>query len=179
MKRAIKTISIVSYLLIILKGQMVGLPFGVWLILSSFNFGSIDQLFSILAIIGLTLNYSKWKNSIPVIVTSFIFLASPIVSRMVQVPIEMFDYLAFEIPLVTFVLAYMMSISINVVERMRTTRAISHADNVDDTYSILVPAHLIAKHCKALLDSNRTSKSKVNTYKRWIQITNPKVHCKW
>jgi len=102
---------------------MMGVPFGAWLILQSLEFGNVDQLFSILAIVGIVLNFSKWKNSIFGNIVSFIFMLSPIVSRMVQLPIEMFDYLAFEIPLATFVLFYFVSISINVIEKLRTTQS--------------------------------------------------------
>ena len=110
---------------------MMGIPFGAWLIFQCFQFGNVDQLLSILAIVGIVLNFSKWKNSIFGNIVSFIFMLSPIVSRMVQVPIEMFDYLAFEIPLATFVLFYIVSISMNVIEKL-STQAISHAGTVDD-----------------------------------------------
>ena|SRR5688572_26802887 len=121
MKNTIKAISIISYFLVILGGQMIGLPLVVWLIFTIFDFGNIDQLFSILAIIGIMLNFSKWRNSIPVMVLSFIVMLSPIISRMVQVPIEMFNYLAFQIPLTIFIITYFIFILINAREKLRTT----------------------------------------------------------
>lgn len=106
MKNAIRITSIISYLLIILTGQMIGLPFIAWLIFTTFDFGSIDQFFAILGIIGIILHLTKWRNKIPIMLISFVFMLSPIVSRLIQVPIEMFNYLAFQIPLIIFITTY-------------------------------------------------------------------------
>jgi hypothetical protein len=61
-----------------------------------FDFGNSDQLFAIFGVIGVGINLTKWKNTLVTIV-SFALMLSPIISRLTQVPIEMFDYLAFEI----------------------------------------------------------------------------------
>ena len=63
MKNVIRTTSIISYVLIILAGQMIGLPFFLWLIFTTFDFGNIDQLFAICGLIGIILNLTKWRTN--------------------------------------------------------------------------------------------------------------------
>jgi hypothetical protein len=117
MKNIIRIISIVSYFLIILVGQMIGLPFIFWLIFTVFDFGNIDQLFAIFGVIGIGINLSKWKNNKLLTIVSFALMLSPIISRLKQVPIEMFDYLAFEIPLTIFIIGYLIFIVMNILEK--------------------------------------------------------------
>jgi hypothetical protein len=104
-------------MLIMLTGQIIGIPFVIWLIFTVFYFGSIDQLFAMLAIFGIVLHLTKWKSNIIAIVLSFLLMLSPIISRLVRVPIEMFNYLAFQIPLITFVLTYLIYIIINIKQK--------------------------------------------------------------
>lgn len=96
MKNAIRATSIISYLSIILAGQMIGLPFILWLIFTTFDFGNTDQFFAIFGIIGVLLNLTKWRNKIQVTIISFLLMLSPIISRLIQIPIEKFNYLAFQ-----------------------------------------------------------------------------------
>ncbi len=117
MKNVIKWISIISYLLIILAGWMSGIPFIMWLIFTAFDFGNIDQLFAIFGLVGIILNLIKWKTSTNITILSFILMLSPIISRLLQVPIEMFDYLAFQIPLMIFISTYLTYIIINAREK--------------------------------------------------------------
>ena len=125
MKNVIRTTSIICYLLIILAGQMIGLPFILWLIFTTFDFGNIDQLFAIFGLVGIILNLTKWKTNIIVTIISFILMLSPIISRLVQVPIEMFNYLAFQIPLAIFILTYLTYIIINAKEKLQVTARVS------------------------------------------------------
>lgn len=60
------------------------------------------------------------------IVVSFLLILSPIVSRMVQVPIEMFDYLVFEIPSAIFALPYILWIILHEIERLRAPPDMRH-----------------------------------------------------
>ncbi|MCL9806892.1 hypothetical protein NAT51_15255 [Flavobacterium amniphilum] len=117
MKNIIRSIAILAYLSIILMGEMIGLPFFFWLIFTSLHFGNIDQLFAILGLIGIGLNLSKWKNSIPITLISFLFMLAPILSRIAQVPIEKFDYPAFKIPLWIFIITYIVFILLNIFNR--------------------------------------------------------------
>ena len=103
---------------------MIGLPFFLWLIFNTFNFGNIDQLFAILGIIGIVLNLSKWSNHIFIMFLSFAFMLSPLISRMIQVPIEKFNYLAFQIPLTIFLITYLALIIINLSQNKLLQRPI-------------------------------------------------------
>jgi hypothetical protein len=117
MKTKFRIIAIASYSLIILTGQMIGLPLFSWLIFTSFDFGNTDQLFAIFGIIGFAMNLSKWKNNIPLTIISFILMLSPVISRLIQVPIETFNYFAFQIPLSLFVITYLIFIVTNILEQ--------------------------------------------------------------
>ena len=114
-QKIFRTISITSYLLIILMGQMIGLPFFFWLLFTLFDFGNFDQLFAFLAIVGLTIifvNYNKVRTAkvLAIDLLCFSLLASPLVRRMTAVPIELFNYLSFIIPTTLFVLFYAASL---------------------------------------------------------------------
>lgn len=109
-------------MLIILAGQIIGLPFILWLIFTTFDFGNIDQLFAIFGLVGITLSLTKWRTNIIVTILSFLLMLSPIISRLVQVPIKIFDYLAFQIPLTIFIITYSIYIIINAKEKLLVTR---------------------------------------------------------
>ena len=117
MKDKFRIISIVSFLLIILKGGMIGLPFFLWLVYTFFDFGNIDQLFALFAFIGVCMHLTKWKNKKPFTLLCFVLMLSPLISRMVQVPLERFNYRAFQIPFAIFVLAYLIFIVLNFREK--------------------------------------------------------------
>jgi len=110
MDKTLKIISLTSYSLIILMGQMIGLPFIFWLIFTSFEFGNSDQIFAIFGLLGFILNFTKYATSRLVKVLSFILMISPIVRRLTEIPIEKFNYLAFQIPLLIFVITYLIYI---------------------------------------------------------------------
>jgi hypothetical protein len=98
-----------------LMGQMMALPFFLWLLFTMFDVGSIDQLYGLLAITGLVtiyINHNKTRTSRILILDflCFILLASPLVSRMNAVPIELFNYFAFIIPTALFALFYAASL---------------------------------------------------------------------
>ena len=120
MKETTRTIAIISYLIIILAGEMIGLPFILWLVFTLFNFGNIDQIFALFGILGIGLNLSKWKNKILVTILSFILMLSPLISRLLQVEVEKFNYLAFQIPSTIFIVAYLIFIIINIKEKKTT-----------------------------------------------------------
>ena len=123
MKETTRTISIISYLIIILSGEMIGLPFILWLVFTIFDFGNIDQIFAIFGIIGIVLNLSKWKNKILITIISFILMLSPLISRLSQVEMEKFNYLAFQIPLTIFIITYLIFIIINIKEKKTTANS--------------------------------------------------------
>ena len=120
MKNVLRTISIISYLIIILVGEMIGLPFILWLIFTIFDFGNINQIFALIGIIGVGLNLTKWRNKILITIISFILMLSPLISRLSQVEIEKFNYLAFQIPFVIFIITYLIFIFINIKQEKTT-----------------------------------------------------------
>ncbi|MDR6545532.1 hypothetical protein J2810_001580 [Chryseobacterium rhizosphaerae] len=111
---SVRIASIISYLLIILAGEMIGLPFICWLLFTVFDVGNTDQIFAILGILGIVLNVTGWRNRIPVTILSLILMLSPLISRMIEVPLVKFNYLSFEIPLFTFIISYLIFIILNV-----------------------------------------------------------------
>ncbi len=100
---------------------MIGIPFILWLFFTIFDFGNIDQIFAIFGVLGVGLNFLKWKNKILITIISFILMLSPIIARMSQVEIEKFDYLAFQIPLTFFIVSYLLFIIINIKEKLLPT----------------------------------------------------------
>jgi hypothetical protein len=114
----LRTFSLIAYLCIILKGQMIGLPFFIWLPISLFNFWNLDQLFSLLAVIAFVIILLNRKDEettkrLMLDLVCSLLLASPIIGRLVAVPIEMFNYLEFIIPTTLFFLLYSASVFIN------------------------------------------------------------------
>ncbi len=110
MGKTLKIISLTSYSLIFLMGQMIGLPFIFWLIFTSFEFGNSDQIFAIFGLIGVILNFTKHSKSRLVKILSFVLMLTPIARRITEIPIEKFNYLAFQIPLLIFVITYLIYI---------------------------------------------------------------------
>ena len=117
MIKSSRIISLISYCFIILTGQMIGLPFICWILFTMFDFGNIDQIFAILGVFGFGLNFTKWKSNIRITILSFFLMLSPIISRVSQVPIRMFDYLSFEIPLAIFLAGYLTFIILNAKQK--------------------------------------------------------------
>ena len=107
MKNKLKIVSLTSYSLIVLMGQMIGLPLILWLIFTSFDFGNSDQIFAIFGIVGLAMNFTKYAKFRVGKLICFILLISPIIRRLSEIGIEKFNYLTFQIPLLLFVLAYL------------------------------------------------------------------------
>ena len=110
MDKTLKIISLTSYSLIILMGQMIGLPFIFWLIFTSFEFGNSDQIFAVFGLIGLILNFTKYGKLRLGKILSFILMILPISRRLTEIPIQKFNYLAFQIPLLIFIITYLIYI---------------------------------------------------------------------
>ncbi len=89
---------------------MIGIPFLMWLIFTSFDFGNIEQFFAIIGLTGIILSFTKYWRLRIVKILSFILLISPLIKRMREIPIEKFNYLAFQVPLVIFVITYLILI---------------------------------------------------------------------
>lgn len=114
-EKTLKIIAIIAYLFIILAGEMIGLPFFLWLLYTLLDFGNSAQLFALTAVIGLILSLitMKFEYTFGILVLDiicFFLLLSPIIERMSVVPIENFNYLAFIIPTFIFAFLYFLSI---------------------------------------------------------------------
>ncbi|MFI1742856.1 hypothetical protein [Thalassobellus sediminis] len=109
-EKKLKIVSLISYSLIILMGQMIGIPFLMWIIFTTFDFGNAEQIFAILGMAGIILNFTKyWKLRI-IKILSFILMILPLIKRMTKTPIEKFNYIAFQIPLLIFIITYLILI---------------------------------------------------------------------
>lgn len=102
----LRSLSIIAYLLIILTGQIIGIPFICWLLFTMFDIGNIDQVFAIFGVLGVILNFTKWKYKNSTAILSFVLMLSPLIRRMAQVPVKLFNYAAFEIPFFLFITGY-------------------------------------------------------------------------
>lgn len=102
-EKVLKLISLTSYSLIILMGEMIGLPFLLWLIWTSFEFGNSDQIFAVLGLIGFIMMFTKLYKQRILKVLIFISMLIPIVRRLTEVPFEKFNYLTFLIPFLIFI----------------------------------------------------------------------------
>ncbi len=117
-------IAITSYLLIILRGDMIAVPFFFWLLFTLFGFDNSDQIFAFLSIIGLTVSSIK-RNSGRILkailseVVCFGLLISPIIKRLASVPIEKFNYLGFIIPTIIFTVFYIISVYLSAKQHLQ------------------------------------------------------------
>lgn len=107
--------AIVSYLLIILKGQMIGLPFFLWLGYTLFDFGNIDQLFAFFAAAGIFLSVVSLRKRpafmmLALDTVSFVLMLSPLIFRLAAVPVRLFYYGAFILPSALFILSSLASL---------------------------------------------------------------------
>ena len=89
---------------------MIGIPFLMWIIFTSFDFGNIEQIFAILGMAGIILNFTKYWKLRVIKILSFILMILPLIKRMTETPIEKFNYIAFQIPLLIFIITYLILI---------------------------------------------------------------------
>lgn len=103
-----KWLAIFCYLVIILRGSMIGIPFFLWLLVSLSEFGELSQLFAICAALGLVGYFPKFSGydfrRIGLLrIISILLLLSPLLWRMTVVPITSFDYTGFILPFTVFI----------------------------------------------------------------------------
>ena len=91
-------------------GQMIGIPFIVWLFWTSFEFGNKDQIFAIIGLIGLVLMFTKYYKNKGSKILIFVLMLVPIIRRLTEVPLEKFNYLAFQIPLLILIITFLILI---------------------------------------------------------------------
>jgi hypothetical protein len=91
-------------------GQMIGIPLIIWLFWTSFEFGNKDQIFAIIGLIGLISVFTKYYKNRVLRVLIFGLMLTPIVRRLTEISIEKFNYLAFQIPLLIFIISFLVLI---------------------------------------------------------------------
>lgn len=106
-------ISILSYLLIFFNGEMISIPMFFYLPIAAINFNSpLQALTAALGLLGLlylltlairTNKNGRFLNHLII----FVLLLSPIIQRLISVPIQLFNYSMFIIPCLSFVIFYL------------------------------------------------------------------------
>lgn len=125
-KSLIKILSLLSYCLIMINGSMITIPFVFYLIFSSTSILHLEvinqSITSLIGIIGLLLiikSFQEEKDTLKSIFINIIFflmLLVPLAERLTSVPIELFNYLGFKIPLILFLLFFMIYIFISILD---------------------------------------------------------------
>lgn len=128
-KNLIKLLSIISYCTIMLKGGIIVIPFIFYLIsacASIFHLEVINQAStSIIGIIGLLLiikSFQENKNTLKSIfinIIGFLMLLVPIAERLSSVSLKLFNYSAFKIPLILFLLFFIIYIFISILDYIK------------------------------------------------------------
>ena len=111
-------------------GQMIGLPFFVWLLFTLIDFGNPDQIFAFIGVLGLTICFITFTSTrtlkiLVLDIICFMLLASPIVRRLTAVPVELFNYLSFIIPTIIFGLFYIFSLYFSIRQYFQNKKRIS------------------------------------------------------
>jgi len=114
----VRAISILSYFSIYLMGMMIGIPFICYLFLMPFfewTTTPSQPLTALAALLGLGMLLRTYaprvrQTNLATEVFIFILLLSPIIERLVSVPLSLFDYPGFVVPLICFLVLYPLSI---------------------------------------------------------------------
>jgi hypothetical protein len=85
-------------------GEMIGIPFILWLFWTSFEFENKNQMFAFIGMIGLILAFTKYYKNRILRVLIFGLMLTPIIRILTEIPIAKFNYLTFIIPLFVFII---------------------------------------------------------------------------
>ena len=100
--------------------MMIGIPMVLYLPFALTDWETLAPIFSLMAIGGFALlayvsrTKGRWKVHKELI--AFILLSSPIIYRLVSVPLHLFKYSLFVIPFTVFVIMYILSLFISLKE---------------------------------------------------------------
>lgn len=108
--------SLIAYSFIMLIGQMIPIPFILWLSFTVFDFGNIDQLFAFSGLVGTILNLVKSKYEILFSSLSVALMITAVASRLIYVSAEALNYPTFTIPFFTFIITQ----ALLIILRIRT-----------------------------------------------------------
>lgn len=106
-KKYLVWLALIFYFLIILQGDMIGIPLVIWLLYSLSQFGKISQLFAIVAIVGsilFTLTHSNYKPTATLFIRllAICMMLSPILWKLSVLPFHLFNYSSFVTPILLF-----------------------------------------------------------------------------
>jgi hypothetical protein len=99
-----------------LNGQMIALPFIFFIVFTMYGSeGALTAFTSIAGLAGLLLllyllRFKKSRRIILIELCAFILLCAPLIDRLTSVPIELFNYPLFIIPVISFVTCYFLSL---------------------------------------------------------------------
>jgi hypothetical protein len=132
-KSLVKTLSILSYCLIMINGSIVAIPFILYLIsasISIFNLDGINQsVTSLIGIIGLILIIKNFEEetfkSVFINFLGFLILLVPLIERLSSVSIELFNYLSFKIPLILFIVLFFINMLISIFDYFKNKKILN------------------------------------------------------
>lgn len=132
-KSLVKTLSILSYCLIMINGSIVAIPFILYLIsasISIFNLDGINQsVTSLIGIIGLILIIKNFEEetfkSVFINFLGFLILLVPLIERLSSVSIELFNYLSFKIPLILFIVLFLINMLISIFDYFKNKKILN------------------------------------------------------
>jgi len=111
----LREIAVIVYFLIFFKGIYVNFPLMLYLLFTVGNFGTAQQFFSAIAFVGLSIHFlhPSYKTKTRKLVANAIvlaFLLTPLVQKLVTLPLARFNYRWFIIPSVGFFVLYACSL---------------------------------------------------------------------
>ena len=113
--KILKTLSILSYLLIFLKSEVIGGPMIILMLVALYNTDILTQIFIILAFLGLitvavlTLFKKNYCTFFIELIICFL-LTLPIINELKFSKLQLLHYPMFVIPVICFLLFYMLSL---------------------------------------------------------------------
>lgn len=114
----LKIIALVCYTFIFWNGQMISIPMFYYLPMTALSFDfSMQQLSAVLGVIGLIILaiqsfYPNDKRKFLISVLVLLLLLSPIIQRLIAVPISLFNYPLFIVPCSLFLLSYLLFLAV-------------------------------------------------------------------
>ena len=133
-KSLVKTLSILSYCLITINGSIIAIPFILYLIsasISIFYLEGINQsVSSLIGIIGLIIIIKNFKEetfkNVFISFLGFLMLLVPLIERLSSISIELFNYLSFKIPLILFLMFFLIYILISILDYFKNKKILNN-----------------------------------------------------
>jgi hypothetical protein len=125
---AFLSLAIISYFCIVVNGDMAGIPFILFLFYSLFDLGTIAEIGGVIGIAGLVILFIFRNNKNPIRIFmvemfAFVFLLVPILVRIKSLPLELFEYTGFLLPLFLFLAFYGLTLLMSLLTLRKTQTA--------------------------------------------------------